>query len=255
MTRFANKGVVITGAGSGIGRETAFEFAGEGAIVAAADIDLKMAERTAEDITRKGGLAHAFALDVTKPDAVATVMDAAAKQLGRLDVLVNSAGIREISPLLEISHEQFTKVMDVNVNGLFLCSQAFARLLVKAGQPGVIVNLASTLGMVGAPGRPAYTASKHAVTGLTKVMAMELGEKGIRVAAVGPGVTRTPLTERYFQDPDMAESLRSIHAGLGRPAEAREIARAILFLASDDASFVTGTTLMVDGGWTAGKKL
>ena len=253
--RFKGKGVVITGAGSGIGRETAFEFAGEGAIVACSDLDLKMAERTAEDIVKKGGGAHPFAVDVTKPDLVTEFFDAAARRLGRLDILVNSAGIREISPLLEITHEQFTKVMDVNVTGLFLCSQAFARLLVKAGHPGAIVNLASTLGVVAAPGRPAYTASKHAVVGLTKEMAMELGEKGIRVVAVGPGVTRTPLTERYFQDPEMAARIRDIHSGLGRWGEPREIARAILFLASDDASFVTGTTLLVDGGWTAGKKL
>ena len=255
MMRFKDKGVVLTGAGSGIGRETAFEFAAEGAIVAAGDLDLKMAERTAADIAQKGGRAYAFAIDVTKPDAVSQFMDAAAKRLTRLDVLVNSAGIREITPMLEITHAEFTKVMDVNVTGLFLCSQAFARHVVKAGHPAVIVNLASTLGFVAAPSRPAYTASKHAVVGLTKEMAMELGEKGIRVTAVGPGVTRTPLTERYFQDPESAARIRDLHAGLGRWGEAREIARSILFLASDDASFVTGTTLLVDGGWTAGKAL
>lgn len=253
--RFKDKGVVITGAGSGIGRQTAIEFASEGAVVAVGDLDLKMAEHTVAEITKSGGRAYPFAVDVTKPDGVTAFMDAVQRRLGRLDVLVNSAGIREISPLLEITHEQFTKVMDVNVTGLFLVSQAFARAVVKAGTPAAIVNLASTLGVVAAPGRPAYTASKHAVVGLTKEMAMELGEKGIRVTAVGPGVTRTPLTERYFQDPEMAQRLREIHSGLGRTGEPREIARAILFLASDDASFVTGTTLLVDGGWTAGKKL
>lgn len=252
--RFKDCGVVITGAGSGIGRETAFEFAAEGAVVAAGDLDIAMAERTVEEIARKGGRAHAFACDVTKPAQVTAFIDAAAKRLGRLDVLLNSAGIREIQPVLELSHEQFTKVMDVNVTGTFLVSQAFARQLVGAGRKGAIVNIASTLGYMAAPNRAAYTASKHAIVGLTKEMAMELGEKGIRVTAVGPGVTRTPLTERYFQDAAMAEKIRDIHA-LGRWGEAREIARAILFLASEDASFVTGTTLLVDGGWTAGKKM
>ena len=252
--RFQNQGVVITGAGSGLGREAAFEFAAEGAVIAAGDIDIKMAERTVEEITRKGGRAHAFACDVTKPEAVAAFVEAAEKRLGRLDVLLNSAGIREISPVLELSHEEFSKVMEVNVTGTFLCSQAFARRLVAGGRKGAIVNIASTLGVVAAPNRAAYTASKHAVVGLTKEMAMELGAKGIRVTAVGPGVTRTPLTERYFQDADMAARIQDIHA-LGRWAEAREIARAILFLASEDASFITGTTLLVDGGWTAGTKL
>lgn len=252
--RFKDHGVVITGAGSGIGRETAFEFAAEGAVVAAGDLDIKMAERTVEEVAKKGGSAHAFAVDVTKPQSVTDFIDAAANRLGRLDVLLNSAGIREIQPVLDLSHEQFQRVMDVNVTGTFLCSQAFGRLLVKSGKGGAIVNIASTLGVSAAPNRAAYTASKHAVVGLTKEMAMELGSKGIRVAAVGPGVTRTPLTERYFQDPAMASRIRDIHA-LGRWGEAREIARAILFLASEDASFVTGTTLLVDGGWTAGIKM
>lgn len=252
--RFKDQGVLITGAGSGIGRETAFEFAAEGATVACADLDIKMAERTAEEVAKKGGRAHAFACDVTKPDSVTACVDAAAKKIGRLDVLLNSAGIREISPVLDLAHAEFQKVMDVNVTGTFLVSQAFGRHLVKAGKGGAIVNIASTLGVTAAPNRAAYTASKHAVVGLTKEMALELGAKGIRVTAVGPGVTRTPLTERYFQDADMAARIKDIHA-VGRWGEAREISRAILFLASSDASFVTGTTLMVDGGWTAGTKM
>ena len=198
--RFKDQGVLITGAGSGIGRETAFEFAAEGASVACADLDIKMAERTVEDIAKKGGRGFAFAVDVTKPDSVTALVDAAAKRLGTLDVLLNSAGIREISPVLELSHEQFCKVMDVNVTGTFLVSQAFGRHLVAANKGGAIVNIASTLGYTAAPNRAAYTASKHAVVGLTKEMALDLGGKGIRVTAVGPGVTRTPLTERYFQD-------------------------------------------------------
>lgn len=252
--RFKDQGVIVTGAGSGIGRETAFEFANEGAVVAVADLDQSMAERTVEEIGKRGGRAHAFALDVVDPEAVTKVVDQAARRLGRLDVLVNSAGIREIQSVLELPLAEWSKVMNVNVTGVFLCSQAFARHVVKTGGTAAIVNLASTLGVVAAPNRAAYTASKHAVVGLTKEMGLELAEKNIRVNAVGPGVTRTSLTERYFQDSEMADKVRSVHA-MNRWGEAREIARAILFLASDDASFITGTTLLVDGGWTAGKKL
>ncbi len=252
--RFQDKGAFVTGAGSGIGREVALQFAAEGAQVAASDIDPEMAERTAAEITKQGGTAHAFQLDVTDPAAVTACIEQAAAALGRLDVLVNSAGIREIVPVLELSLEEWSRVIGVNITGVFLVAQAFGRHLVAADKPGAIVNLASTLGVQAAPNRAAYAASKHAVVGLTKEMAMELGEKNIRVNAVGPGVIRTPLTERYFQDADYAEQIRSIHA-LNRWGEPPEVARAILFLASEEASFCTGTTLMVDGGWTAGKVL
>jgi meso-butanediol dehydrogenase/(S,S)-butanediol dehydrogenase/diacetyl reductase len=252
--RFENRGVLVTGAGSGIGRETSLHFAAEGAVVAAGDIDLAMAERTAAEIAKAGGKAHAFRLDVTKPDSVAEFVAGAAGKLGRLDVLVNDAGIREIKPVVELSLEEWNRVVAVNLTGVFLCSQAFARHLLAEGRPGNIVNLASTLGVSAAPNRPAYTATKHAVVGLTKEMAMEFGDKGIRVNAVGPGVIRTPLTERYFQEAAQVERIKEIHA-LGRWGEPREIAKAILFLASDDASFCTGTTLIVDGGWTAGKRI
>ncbi len=252
--RFQDKGVVVTGAGGGIGRAVCFEFAKEGAVVAACDVDFAMAERTVEEVAKEGGRAHAFALDVTDPDAVAEGVAAAKAQIGGLDVLVNNAGIREIVPVLELSYEEWSRVIGVNITGVFLCAQAFAREVIAEEGGGAIVNLASTLGVVASPNRAAYTASKHAVVGLTKEMAMEFGDKGIRVNAVGPGVIRTPMTERYFQTEEYADTIRSVHA-LNRWGQPPEVAKAILFLASDDASFCTGTTLMVDGGWTAGKKL
>ena len=174
--------------------------------------------------------------------------------LGRLDVLVNSAGVREIVSVLDLSFDEWRRVIDINLSGTFFTSQVFARRLVSQDRAGQIVNLASTLGLMAAPKRAAYTASKHGVVGLTRQMALELGEKRIRVNAVAPGVVRTPLTERYFQDPAYAQAIRDIHA-LGRWAEPQEIANAILFLAAEENSFITGSILTVDGGWTAGKKM
>lgn len=252
--RFHDKVVVITGAGSGIGRAAAFGFGAEEAIVVASDIDQATAEGTAEEIAKRGGRADAMVLDTTDPPAVQAFFDTVEQRHGGLDVLINSAGIREISPVPDLSYEEWRRVIDVNITGVFLCAQAFVQRLLARKKGGAIVNLASTLGVTAAPKRAAYVASKHAVVGLTKELGLEFGEAGIRVNAVGPGVTRTALTERYFQDEGMANTIRSIHA-MNRWGEADEIARAILFLASDEASFITGTTLMVDGGWTAGRQM
>ena len=193
-------------------------------------------------------------MDVANPESAARFVEEAGAALGRVDVLVNSAGIREIVGVLDLSFEDWQRVINVNLSGTFLPSQAFARRLVSEGKPGQIVNLASTLGLMAAPKRAAYTASKHGVVGLTRQMALELGEKKIRVNAVAPGVVRTPLTESYFADPAYAQAIRDIHA-LGRWAEPREIANAILFLAAEENGFITGAVLTVDGGWTIGKKL
>jgi meso-butanediol dehydrogenase/(S,S)-butanediol dehydrogenase/diacetyl reductase len=252
--RFKDQAVLVTGGGSGIGRAVCEMAAAEGARIAVGDLDAERAAQTASAIRAAGGEAHPIQLDVADPAAAARFVEAAETALGRLDVLVNAAGIREIAPVLDLSFEEWTRVITVNLSGTFLPSQAFGRRVVARGGTGRIVNIASTLGLMAAPQRAAYVTSKHGVVGLTKQMALELGEMGIRVNAVAPGVIRTSLTERYFQDPAMTETIRGLHA-VGRWGEAEEVARAILFLAAEENGFITGSVLAVDGGWTTGKKM
>lgn len=252
--RFENKGVIVTGGAGGIGRETALRFAAEGAAVTVADLDGDQAREAADYIAGQGGNARGAALDVTDLAQTEAVVAEAAEAMGSLDVIFCNAGIREISPAQDLPIDEWRAVIEVNVTGVFVSAQTFARHCIANGKPGAIVNTASTLGVVASSARCAYATSKHAVVGMTKALAIDLAPHDIRVNAVGPGVIRTPLTERYFQDPDMAETVRSLHA-MNRWGVPGEIASAVLYLASDEASFCTGTHLVVDGGWTAGKRM
>ena len=258
--RFENTGVLITGAGSGIGRAASLAFAEEGAAIAAADLRLEAAQATASAIEEVGRTAVALQVDVTQPDSVRAMVEQAVAGLGSLDVLVNSAGVREIVPFLELPAEEWLKVIGTNLTGTFLCSQAFAQHLIaqgkesKEGKGGKIINLSSVAGLMGVPNRAAYVASKHGVVGLTKEMSMELADKNIQVNAIAPGVVETAMTAGYFDNPAIVASLKKAHPA-GRWAQPEEIARLMLFLASEDADFMTGATIPIDGGFVAGKAI
>ena len=227
--------MLVTGAASGIGRAIAERFAAEGAHVSGFD--------------REGDVA--FHGDVRSPadveDAVARVVAAE----GRIDVLVCSAGVREIGDVYTMPTDEWDNVIAVNLSGTFYCCQAAARHMRESGG-GAIVNLSSVGGLIGLARRPAYTAAKHGVVGLTKSLARDLGPAGIRVNAICPGLIRTPLTEQYFGDDSFEQEL-AVTVPLQRYGTAGDVAQAALYLASDMAAYVTGVALPVDGGFLAEK--
>ena len=239
--RLEGKVAMVTGAASGIGRATSLTLAREGAAVMCADINIEGAQETADAIAADGGTAAAVELNVTDEEAVQAALAATVEQLGALHILVNDAGI---SGRMHEYHD----VIDVNLNGVYYCMKYGAALIEQHGG-GSIVSLSSIMGLVGGSA-PGYTASKHGVLGLTRNYALMYGGRGVRVNCVNPGYIETPMTEFMLSDEARREDAVGLHP-IGRLGRPEDVANAILFLASDDASFITGVALPVDGGYTA----
>jgi NAD(P)-dependent dehydrogenase (short-subunit alcohol dehydrogenase family) len=248
--RFAGRGILVTGAGSGIGRAAAQLFANEGGRVAVVDRDENEALATVTSIRQAGGEALAIGADVSREADCRGMVERALAAYGRLHVAFNNAGIGA-SGFAVADEEEVTwsRLIDVNLKGIFLAMKYEIPAMVSAGG-GAIVNTASVAGLVGERGIGAYSASKHGVVGLTRTAALDYIGQGVRINAVCPGATRTRILANWFQDPKVESFILSRHP-IGRIAEPEEIARAVLFLASDDASFIVGQALAVDGGLTA----
>lgn len=242
----------MTGGGGGIGRATALAFAAQGAKVVVADVAASSAEAVARELHQAGAEALSLAVDVAQSDQVEAMIAQVVARFGRLDIAFNNAGIDiEHEALAKASDETFDRLMSVNVKGVWLCMKHEINQMLAQGGGGAIVNTSSIGGLNGAPRQPIYSATKHAVVGLTKSAALEYGRKGIRINAVCPGVIRTEMMERAIaRDPRRAQHIDRIHP-IGRVGEADEIARTVVFLSSDDASFVLGHCLPVDGGYSA----
>jgi NAD(P)-dependent dehydrogenase (short-subunit alcohol dehydrogenase family) len=235
----------ITGAGSGIGRAIAQAFAGQGAKVALADVDLEAARRAAGELSDAGGAALPLRADVTSPDEVSAALQATVDAFGGLDILVNNAGVCALEPLEEISLESWNRVLAVNLTGAFLCAQAALPYL-RRSRCGRIINLGSVAGRVGGLAVGAhYSVSKAGLMCLTKVLAKMLAREGITANSISPGTTETALTADW--DESIKESLRQ-QIPLGRLGRPDDVAPAAVFLASDGAAYVTGATLDVNGG-------
>ncbi|MCY4451710.1 MAG: glucose 1-dehydrogenase [Immundisolibacterales bacterium] len=250
--RFDHRTALVTGGGSGIGREAALLFAARGARVVIADIAAGGGESTAKAILEGGGEAVFVRTDVTRADEVAAMVDAAVASFGGLDCAVNSAGTATFvrTRTHEFTEEEWRRVIDVNLTGVWLCMKREIEPMLQGGG-GAIVNLSSIYGLVAAAGTAAYTASKHAVAGLTKTAALDYAKRNIRVNALSPGYTRTAMVEGVVSSKPEIEDWMVGRTPLGRMGTPREIAEAAVWLCSDAAAFVSGVILPVDGGVVA----
>jgi NAD(P)-dependent dehydrogenase (short-subunit alcohol dehydrogenase family) len=250
------KVAIVTGAAKGMGRAHSLKLAGAGAKVVVTDIDVPGCQAVVEEIKKMRGEALAVKCDQSKKADVDNVAAETLKKFGKIDILVNNAGIFPFKPFLEMQESDFEKVIDVNLKGYFLMAQSCAKEMQKnqpnaKGQRGTIINIASVAAIIGFPGLAHYCASKGGIVAMSKALALELAPLGIRINCIDPGSIDTPGTHTTTIDPKVREAMMA-KIPLKRNGEAEEIANAVLFLASDESSYMTGSTMVVDGGWVAG---
>jgi 3-oxoacyl-[acyl-carrier protein] reductase len=242
--RVKDKVVIITGGGSGIGKETGLLFAREGAKVVVADVNEKAGVETVDTIKNAGGEAFFAKLDVSNREQTKQVVKDTIAKYGRIDVLINNAGIIQDALVVKMTEEQWDKVININLKGPFNCIQAVAEQMIAQGR-GVILNISSIVALYGNVGQTNYAATKAGLVGMTKTLAKELGKKGIRVNAIAPGFIYTPMTATV---PEKILDMMKEKTPLKRLGTPEDVANALLFLSSDDASFINGAVISVDGG-------
>lgn len=251
MKEFEEKVALVTGAASGIGRATALAFSREGAKVVVADVQVEGGQETVSMIEKAGGEAIFVKTDVSKSSEVEAMVKKTIEAYGRLDYAYNNAGIEgDTAPTADCTEDNWDRTININLKGVWLGMKYEIPEMLKQGK-GAIVNCSSVAGLVGFLGIPAYTASKHGILGLTKTAALEYAKTGLRINAVCPGVIRTPMIERFTRGDDQAEAQLTAMEPIGRVGEPEEIASAVVWLCSDAASFVTGHSMVVDGGLVA----
>ncbi len=246
--RLLDRVAIVTGAAQGIGRAIALGLAKEGARVVVADIQADGAQQTSEEIGEMGRPHLALRVDVSSLRDIAMMVDTTVQEMGTIDILVNNAGIALPTPFLETTEEAWNKIIDVNLKSAFFCTQLVARIMVEKRR-GRIVNLASTSSFVAGREEVPYAISKAGVRMLTASAAAELAPYDINVNAIAPGLIKTPLTEKHFPSPAALEARVQAKTPMGRAGTPDDLVGAVVFLCSDEAAYVTGHTLVVDGGW------